>query len=289
MPSGCIGKVPCSVADTLIVTLQARRIMAAAAPKNRASTRLARSSAETALQAVSHPRLLMRLRSLFCRVHASVPAADHGLEQGGCEPNDCTPTAIEHSDRVGENPCTGSYALTCDIVCDTGYTLVGVAECDANGAFSGGRCEANECTEGLTVANSNRDDEHRCAGHTGEVCDLVCHDGFTVSGTHTCGADGSFSGGSCAEVDCGASIGGLDSQATATCEGNTGFGGETYHSRSLADGPLPLAHGSDCCVQEMAAWRRATKVIARTQTPLRRRSPAARTASGRASSLALHR
>ena len=150
----------------------------------------------------------------------------HSMEQGGCAPNDCDPIAIEHSDRDASNLCTGSYAQVCTFTCDAGYSAVGSSTCGDNGAFAGGRCEANECTGGLTVENSNRDDDHPCSGETGEVCDLICHDGYTPAGTHACGPDGSFSGGVCQQVSCGASIDGLDPQATAACTGDLGFGGD---------------------------------------------------------------
>ena len=100
-----------------------------------------------------------------------------------------------------------------------------VAQTDEATSFA--RCEPNECTAGLTIPSSNRDDAHPCSGHTGDTCDFVCHDGSQMAGIHTCGTDGTFSGGSCAVVDCWSTINGLDPHATASCTGDTGFGGES--------------------------------------------------------------
>ncbi len=161
---------------------------------------------------------------------------------GGCEPQPCEAAAVANSDRAG-NPCVGVTGETCPFVCDAGFTQVGVALCTAEGTFTVantpnatdfGRCEANECTEGRAIPNSNRNDENPCAGHTGDACDFVCNEGTHLSGSGPqdrsgqamCGTDGAFAGGSCDVVDCGSTINGLDPHASATCEGDTGFGGD---------------------------------------------------------------
>ena len=151
----------------------------------------------------------------------------HDDGSGACSPNACAPGVIEHSDKLASQACTGFFTQECAFTCDIGFTAVGTATCDAAGAFVGGRCEPNECTAGLTIPSSNRDDAHPCSGHTGDTCDFVCHDGSQMAGIHTCGTDGTFSGGSCAVVDCGSTINGLDPHATASCTGDTGFGGES--------------------------------------------------------------
>ena len=155
-----------------------------------------------------------------------VEGAHLNEETNACEANPCAALAIEHSDRGGDNMCTGGFTDVCAFVCDPGFTAVGEVQCDSSGTFSGGRCEANECTEGLTIPNSNRDADHPCSGFTGDACEFVCHDGTYVEGAHTCGTDGSFTGGTCQVVDCGSTVDSLDPHASATCEGDTGFGGD---------------------------------------------------------------
>ena len=68
--------------------------------------------------------------------------------------------------------------------------------CGTDGAFAGGACEANQCTEGLTIENSPTE----CAGTTGEECEYACDEGYVVGGgQHECGDDGAFAGGGCVE------------------------------------------------------------------------------------------
>ena len=50
------------------------------------------------------------------------------------------------------------------------------------------------CTRGNAIGQSPT----VCEGMTGDVCDFICYRGYQKAGTHTCGADGTFRGCSCA-------------------------------------------------------------------------------------------
>ena len=152
----------------------------------------------------------------------------HGDGDGGCLPNECLAGAtILHSDRTDLNPCTGVFGQSCVFQCDDGYVRAQSEHvCGAHGSFEGGSCVAEDCTLGLTIGNSNRDEEHQCSGMTGDMCEYICVDGFLAVGDHVCGADGVFSGGACAAIDCGPAIAGLPEHASATCMGNTWHDGD---------------------------------------------------------------
>ena len=89
---------------------------------------------------------------------------------------------------------------------------------------------------------------------TGDVCEFTCSEGFTASGSHSCQPDGSFAGGACSGVDCGASVAGLDPHATASCGGDTTVGVNNDRLRTIflaglgcvAHTDPSLLQGDDC-------------------------------------------
>jgi hypothetical protein len=102
-------------------------------------------------------------------------------------------TVVPHSDRSASNPCVTGTGSACDFACDAGFRSQGVHACNADGTLSGGSCERNACTAGLTLPNSPT----TCSGVFEDVCAYECAVGMTATTQHVCGADGSFSGGLC--------------------------------------------------------------------------------------------
>ena len=70
-----------------------------------------------------------------------------------CEANECSGGLTVANATAN---CSGSTLDECTYACDEGYTALGSHVCQPNGVFEGGMCEANECSGGLTVANSPR-------------------------------------------------------------------------------------------------------------------------------------
>ena len=58
--------------------------------------------------------------------------------------------------------------------------------------------EASSCNGGLTIENSST----VCSGVIGDTCQYTCDAGYTEAGTHICGTDGIFTGGSCEPANC---------------------------------------------------------------------------------------
>lgn len=130
---------------------------------------------------------------------------------GGCAANACSGgTTLAHSAFT----CSGVTGDACAFTCEPGYSPTGQHVCGTDGVFSGGSCEPNACTEGLTIAHS----EAVCSGVTTDTCTFTCENGYSTFGTHTCGTDGAFFGGVCIPNQCiyGKSIG------ITVCSGTTG-------------------------------------------------------------------
>jgi len=104
-----------------------------------------------------------------------------------------TNTAIAHSDRTASNPCDTGTGDSCSFTCDAGFHVQGVHTCGADGTLSGGSCERNACTGGLTVPDSPT----TCSGVFEEACLYTCPSGRSATTPHICGADGVFTGGAC--------------------------------------------------------------------------------------------
>ena len=88
------------------------------------------------------------------------------------------------------------------------------------GAFQGGKCVPNQCTpdqlpHSPTICGVNGQAEHPL-----QVCDYQCDAGYEAVGTHTCGLDGRFYGGSCVAVQCTSGLT-IDNSNTV-CAGTTG-------------------------------------------------------------------
>eukprot|EP01052_Picozoa_sp_SAG31_P026841 SAG31_NODE_2463_length_5656_cov_12.750765_2_plen_1624_part_01 len=100
-------------------------------------------------------------------------------------------TELHSCDDCG--PC-GTRAVL-DAQLDVGdYVLVIEGFSSSHGYYSVDmNCPLNICTSGLSIDNSST----TCTGVTGDTCNYMCNDGYRASGTHVCGSDGAFSGGSC--------------------------------------------------------------------------------------------
>eukprot|EP01051_Picozoa_sp_SAG22_P008968 SAG22_NODE_716_length_7715_cov_6.435399_3_plen_1185_part_00 len=89
--------------------------------------------------------------------------------------------------------CEGVYEDVCEYTCQDGYTATGAHTCTANGTFTGGSCDVNSCSGGLTIPNSDT----VCAGVLGDQCDYNCTADYGALGEHFCEASGDFAGGTC--------------------------------------------------------------------------------------------
>ena len=141
---------------------------------------------------------------------ATEPATEPSTESSECTGG----VTLDNSPDAGE--CSGTAGDTCVYTCDAGYIVGASHVCGTDGAFAGGACEANQCTEGLTIVNSQTE----CAGATSEVCDFACDVGYTVGASHVCDTDGAFAGGACEANQC---TEGLALEHSPTdCSGATG-------------------------------------------------------------------
>ena len=119
--------------------------------------------------------------------------------------------------------CSGATGDECVYSCDAGHAKGGSHICGTDGVFAGGGCTATSCSTGSTIANSPT---LSCAGTTGTRCVYTCNAGYTKGGSHVCGTDGAWSGGSCTANSCttGLTIG----NSPVSCSGATG--GECAYS-----------------------------------------------------------
>ena len=76
---------------------------------------------------------------------------------------------IANSDRTAENPCVTGTGSICTFVCHVGFHARGDHTCGTDGKLTGGICEPNNCTAGLTLHNSPT----TCAGGTGDDTSTV--------------------------------------------------------------------------------------------------------------------
>eukprot|EP01045_Picozoa_sp_COSAG04_P010683 COSAG04_NODE_660_length_11451_cov_7.123238_3_plen_197_part_00 len=82
-------------------------------------------------------------------------------------------------------------------------------------------CAAESCTGGLAIEHATAE----CApGPVGSACEFACEAGYSPRAQHVCGADLSFSGGSCIPNDCTSGLTVPDSNRNAenACAGGTG-------------------------------------------------------------------
>eukprot|EP01043_Picozoa_sp_COSAG02_P012452 COSAG02_NODE_480_length_21469_cov_13.479551_10_plen_409_part_00 len=66
-----------------------------------------------------------------------------------------------------------------------------------------------QCSEGLVIANSDRNRANPCAGEVGASCEYTCADSFAAAGDHICRPTGVFEGGACDRIP-GSSASGTD-------------------------------------------------------------------------------
>jgi hypothetical protein len=153
----------------------------------------------------------------------------YGMFTGGlCVPDVCETSHITHSPSV----CDGSPLEECDYECDPGYARVGEHVCNLQGIFEGGACEPIQCTQGLTIENSDT----VCAGYTGDECEYECLDGYIPGAEHLCRPGGRFYGGFCtAPLSCdGIEWGPKRNDTCGECGGDnstcSGCDGQVYSS-----------------------------------------------------------
>lgn len=151
----------------------------------------------------------------------------YGSFTGGlCVPDVCDTSYIQHSPSV----CDGVPLEECDYTCDAGYARSGTHVCNLQGVFEGGSCEPIQCTQGLTIENSDT----ICAGSTGDECEYECLDGYIPGAEHVCRPGGRFFGGFCtAPLSCdGIEWGPKRNDTCGVCGGDNstcaGCSGEVY-------------------------------------------------------------
>ena len=135
------------------------------------------------------------------------------LDRTGCRPNSCDlGRAITHSSV----DCIGTTEDVCEFECDPGFTATGDHVCGSGGAFAGGWCAANVCTEESFLHRSPT----TCTDGTSIQCSYDCDEGYSAAGAHVCQADGVFVGGLCTANRC--TLGLTIEHSNTTCNGTTG-------------------------------------------------------------------
>lgn len=76
-------------------------------------------------------------------------------------------------------------------------------------------CTPQRCTSGTSVTHAST----ICTGSTGDICDYQCTQGYVAVGSHVCGRQGAFVGGTCEPVDCTAGL--AISNSPSLCSGST--------------------------------------------------------------------
>jgi CUB/sushi domain-containing protein len=129
----------------------------------------------------------------------------------------CTATPCNSGLTIERSPttCSGATDDVCSFSCNSGYVVTGTHICRASSAFTGGSCEPQPCSSGLTLPGSDT----QCSGVTAAVCSYSCRSGFTKGGTHTCGINAVFSGGSCTAIPCNSGL--TMANSDTTCNGST--------------------------------------------------------------------
>ena len=117
-------------------------------------------------------------------------ARSQAFEGGYCAADFCNNT---NQLPDSSTHCTGFTGQTCDFQCNPGWTKRGVHTCMTTGWWTGGFCDINPCTGGLTIGHSPT----QCAGNTGNTCPITCRSGYRRSGTHVCQPNGHFQGAQC--------------------------------------------------------------------------------------------
>ena len=152
----------------------------------------------------------------------------------------CTPRRCTGGLSVDNSPsiCAGVVGDECSFRCAEGYVAAGTHICAedvemGSVSFAGGSCEIVSC-----VGSPPGDGATGCdAGpYTfGDSCDYSCPDGSRPEGLHTCGADGTMSGGACVALTAA-----CDAADAALCP-----------ERSSCD----LANGSPVCICDPGNYR----------------------------------
>ena len=176
--------------------------------------------------------------SSYRHCHASTPTWD-GIE-AACRPRDCGST-IASLDSSGQATCTGNtvyHGDRCFASCQPGFSgRIAEYVCGGDGHWVASpqlRCVRKYC--GSIVAGLDVHGVADCRGEShygGDDCEAACALGYSGAPvTYTCGVDGlwvvkppAIAPLSCSPIDCGATIQGLPSSASASCGGNTRRGG----------------------------------------------------------------
>eukprot|EP01044_Picomonas_judraskeda_P012549 COSAG03_NODE_1807_length_3485_cov_12.861488_1_plen_755_part_10 len=170
-----------------------------------------------------------------------------------CERPDCGRTAavaysVQGSSLTQMAPCSGDTLYggdACSISCAAGFYLSSgsaTLTCGVDGNWIGEPQCSQNCGN-LTLDDGSA--SGRCDGNVGDSCSLSCDanfllhvDGAVIAGsfvTRTCNPDGTWTGAmpSCLRPDCGATVAvaystaSVDSTRSATCSGDTLYGGDS--------------------------------------------------------------
>jgi formylglycine-generating enzyme required for sulfatase activity len=125
----------------------------------------------------------------------------------GCTPDNCTVAGLTTPTNGSLNTtCADASALnhgtSCDLACDSGYTLSGTQPSCTTGVFSAGGigCTPDNCTVAGLTTPTNGNLNSTCADASalthGVSCDLACDPGHTLGGTQPSCTTGEFSTGS---------------------------------------------------------------------------------------------
>ena len=141
----------------------------------------------------------------------------HTCSSGTLSGGVCIVLSCPYGNRItnSDTVCSGSTGDTCEYTCQSGYVAGGTHTCASARTFTGGSCDAADCSTGLTIAGS----DSTCSGAAGAVCSYTCRAGYTKGGTHMCRTYGAFYGGYCTAAACNAGLT-IDNSDT-TCGGYT--------------------------------------------------------------------
>lgn len=123
---------------------------------------------------------------------------------GTCTAVDCGPPA--HPDPLAmPHGCETQHGGNCPVMCADGTTGTVGAVCGADASWKySGHCNPKSCGPLRHPAGVLASQPLPCAGRPGEVCVLMCIDGYFGEVSATCQADGSWLyHGMCRQVDCG--------------------------------------------------------------------------------------
>eukprot|EP00049_Salpingoeca_infusionum_P023049 m.10121 g.10121 ORF g.10121 m.10121 type:complete len:1945 (+) comp5528_c0_seq1:252-6086(+) len=160
-----------------------------------------------------------------------------------CTPVDCGPYP-SGLPIAAQAECAGStvFGDTCTASCIDGFMVKNgtsnILQCNENAEWESNLdCVRVDCGSEIEFLDENASTQ--CMSNTKfeAECEAQCNPGYEkIAGDYyfSCNADGDWEGALlCGPVDCGSEIAGLPFDATATCTGNTAFGGDNCTATCL--------------------------------------------------------